>query len=85
MACACKANKELAYLHKKYGYKVKPTIREKANYYGVEGLKNIIASIIIFLSTPLLLLYVLYISFLTKERKISITKLFRFKKNSYKQ
>ena len=54
MACACKANKELAYLHKKYGYKVRPTIREKANYYGVEGLKNIIASIIIKIILPIL-------------------------------
>lgn len=81
MACACKANKELAYLHKKYGYKVEPSIGQKINFYSVEGFKNVMASLIIFMCTPLLLLYVIYISFFTKHRKISIIKLFGLKKS----
>ena len=79
MGCACKANKDLALLHKKYGYKVEPTYGEKFNFYTIEGFKHLIASLIIIMCTPILFLYVVYISFFVKERKISISKLFRLK------
>lgn len=79
MACACKANKELALLHKKYGHKVEPTYGEKLNFYTIEGIKHFMASLVIVMITPILFLYVMYVSFFTKERKISVSKLFRLK------
>lgn len=76
MACACKANKDLHMLHQKYGHKIKPSYGEKINFYTIEKIKELCALIIILLCTPLLFLYVMYITFFTKDRKISIKKLF---------
>lgn len=79
MACACKANKDLQILHKKYGYKVNPSVKERVGFYTTEGFKGLCASVIILLCTPLLFLYVSYISLFTKDRKISVSKLLRLK------
>lgn len=82
MACACKANKELELLHKKYGHKVTPSKRDLMGFYTIEGLKGVCASLIILICTPLLFIYVTYITFFAKEKRISIKKL--IKKNARK-
>lgn len=75
MACACKANKELALLHKKYGHKITPSKRDMMEFYTIEGLKGVCTSLIILLCTPLLFIYVLWVTFFAKEKRISIKKI----------
>ena len=77
MACACKANKELELLHKKYGHKVSPTKRDLMGFYTIEGLKGVCASLIILMCTPLLFIYVFHKRFFAKEKRISVKKLLR--------
>ena len=73
MACACKVNKELDYLHKKYGNKIPVSKKTEISFRFKEGMKKFGITLLLIPVIPLMVFYVLYKSF-SKNKTISITK-----------
>ena len=82
MACNCKVNKQIDYLHKKYGHNI-PVSKKTAIAFNVkEWFRNLLVGIITILFSPILLLHVLYISIFKKDKAISVKKLMSLAKAS---
>lgn len=76
MACNCKVNQQITYLHKKYGHKIPVSKESKIRFTVREGFKNFLVYIIAILFTPIIFLYILYVTLFTKDKRISMKKVF---------
>ena len=77
MACNCKVNRQLDYLHRKYGEKI-PVSRGKLFRFNVkEMLRSFLVFIVLIFAFPFLILHAVFMAF-TPNKKISIKKLFGF-------
>lgn len=78
MGCNCATQEQIKKLYDTYGEKnsqQKPLKQKIGDFF-----KTFVINLIIFLISPLLIGFVLYITIFTKEKKISIRKLLGFKK-----
>lgn len=73
MACACKVNKDLAYLHKHYGNKTNVTEKEIKEFRIKEFFKQLISFIILMILLPFMFIQILF-TFFTKDKTIKIKK-----------
>ena len=76
MACNCKVNQQITYLHKKYGHKIPVSKQSKIRFTVRESFKNFLVFIISILFSPIMFFYVLYVAFFTKNKQISMKKVF---------
>ena len=74
MACNCKVNQKLDYLHKKYGNKVPVSKKTEISFLVKEKAKEILVFIITLIFLPVMLISVLYQAWFAKDKKISIKK-----------
>ena len=74
MACACKVNKQLNYLHKHYGNKTDVNKKEIREFRIIEFLRQLVSFIIMILLLPFMLMHILYITFFKKDKIIKIKK-----------
>ena len=79
MACACKVNKQLDYLHKKYGNEIPVSKTTRIGFKIKEFFKNIWIYLLMLPLLPLMFLHVLFISLLKKRKTISLKKMLRLK------
>jgi hypothetical protein len=77
MGCNCATQEQIKKLHQLYGEKsnLNKTFARKIN----EFFMGLLVYLILFLISPLIIGFVLYKFFFTKNRQISIRKLLRFK------
>lgn len=73
MACACKVNKDLEYLHKHYGNKTDVSKKEIREFRFREFLKQLITYIVGIIFLPIIFLYV-FIHLFKKDKVIKIRK-----------
>ena len=76
MACNCKVNQQITYLHKKYGQKIPVSKESKIRFTVREWFKNFLVYIIAILFTPIIFLYILYVTLFTKDKRMSMKKVF---------
>ena len=76
MACNCKVNQQITYLHKKYGHKIPVSKQSKIRFTVRESFKNFLVFIISILFSPIIFLYILYVALFTKNKQISMKKVF---------
>ena len=77
MACACKVNQEIDYLHKKYGHNI-PTSKKTTISFNIgRTLQAIGIWLIAIPILPFMLLHILYKAIFTKEKAISVKKLMK--------
>lgn len=79
MACACKVNKQLDYLHKKYGNEIPVSKATRISFKIKEFFKNIWIYLLMLPLLPLMFLHVLFIGLLKKRKTISLKKMLRLK------
>lgn len=72
MSCACKVNKDLAYLHKHYGNKINVSKKEETELKLTEFLKQLIVFILVIISLPFITLYILFKAIFKKDKIIKI-------------
>ena len=82
MACNCKVNKQIDYLHKKYGHEIPVSKTKKVSFTVGETFKNMFVAIIAMVLSPILLLHVLYVSIFKKDKTVSAKKLMNLVKAS---
>lgn len=77
MGCNCATQEQIKKLHQLYGEKSKinKTFTQKIK----EFIKNSILYLMLFLISPIIIGFVFYKFFFTKERRISVKKLLNFK------
>lgn len=81
MACACKVNKQISYLQKKYGYNT-----PKSKTSNIRGkieikIKQILLFFFVLLLLPIELFGIIFHFFINKGKPIQIDKVFRLKAN----
>lgn len=80
MGCsACKAMEQLSYLQKKYGISGKPTNTKTPKFSLYDGIKGGLVYLVMLLSLPLIITYILLKSLLGRNKEVPITKIFRLK------
>ena len=82
MACNCKVNQQIDYLHKKYGHNIPVSKKTTISFNVKEWFKNLLISVVVLLFSPILLLHVLYVSIFRKDKPISVKKLMNLAKAS---
>ena len=82
MACRCKVNQQIDYLHKKYGHEIPVSKTKKVSFTVGETFKNMFVAIIAMTLSPILLLHVLYVSIFKKDKTVSAKKLMNLVKAS---
>lgn len=77
MGCNCATQEQIKKLHQLYGEKtdLNKTLTQRTN----EFLRNILIYLILIIISPLTIGFVLYKVFLTKDKRISVRKIMRFK------
>ena len=79
MACACKVNKQIDYLHKKYGHNV-PTAKSTIIGFRIkEFFKNLWVYLLCIPVLPIMILHIIFVSVFKKDKTISVKKLLRLK------
>lgn len=73
--CNCKVNKQIDYLHKKYGHEIPVSKKTTISFNIKEWFRNLLISVVTLLLSPILLLHVLYVSIFKKDKSVSIRKL----------
>ena len=81
MACNCKVNQQIDYLHKKYGHEIPVSKKTAISFNIKEWFRNLLISVVTLLFSPILLLHVLYVSIFKKDKSVSIRKLMSLTKN----
>lgn len=82
MACACKVNQKIEYIHQRYGYNIdKHRKRTKIRQNIKIILKNILVYTIILPLLPLMAIHVIYVTYFTDEKMINIGPLLKKRKN----
>lgn len=80
MACACKVNQKIDYIHKKYGYdKTKNLKKTKIRQNIKIFLKDIFIWILILPLIPIIFGHIFCVSYFSKEKKINILQLLKIK------
>lgn len=74
MACKCKVNRDLEYLHRRYGNDVSVSKNRLRAFRSKENLKRLFVLILVLPLIPLMAIHVIYKSF-SKNNRISITKM----------
>lgn len=76
MGCNCATQEQIKKLHELYGEKSgsNKTFKQKIN----ESFKKSVIFLILFLMSPILIGFIFYKFFFTKEKQISVRKLLRF-------
>ena len=72
MACACKTNKEIAYLHKRFGNKTNVSKKDVTEFRLKEFLKQLIAFLTLVLLIPFMLLHIIFVLTFKKDKTIKI-------------
>lgn len=75
MACNCKVNQQISYLHKKYGHNIPVSKQSKIRFTVREKLKNFLVYIIEILFLPIILIYILYKALFAKNKIVSMKKI----------
>jgi hypothetical protein len=83
MGCNCATQQQISKLYSLYGEK-NSLNKTKKQSIG-EFFKKTAIHLIIFLLFPIILSYVLYVYFFTKDKHISIKKFFNFKKSGFNE
>jgi len=78
MACACKVNQQIDYLHKKYGTKVPVSKKTQISFHIGEAFKKLLIGILTLPLTIVMLIHVLFKAF-SKNKVININRLLRLK------
>ena len=79
MACACKVNQQIDYLHKKYGVNVPKSKTKKINFDFGLFMENLGLGILVIPFIPFILLHII-IKSLSKDKRISVKKLIHITK-----
>ena len=74
MACACKVNKQIAYLQKKYGHEIPVSKQKIITFNIVEFLKAIAVWLIALPIIPFMIIHIIIKAF-TKRKSISVKNL----------
>ena len=80
MSCNCKVNKQIDYLHRKYGHNIPVRKKTKIKFKADEILRNILTTLLVILFSPFFILHVLYVSLFTKEKSVSMKKMMKLAK-----
>lgn len=80
MSCNCKVNRQLDYLHKKYGNKIPVSKRKLVVFNVKEILRAFLVFLILIPLLPLMFLQLIYMKIRGKN-KISVKKLVKFGKS----
>ncbi len=79
MACACKVNQQLDYLHKKYGNEIPVSKPSIIGFKIKEFFKHIWVYIVLLPLIPLMFLHVLYKMIFTKGKSVRVERLLKLK------
>lgn len=79
MGCNCATREKIEKLHAIYGKKVKPDVKTTLSFKIKNFLTHVGAYSIALPLIPILVIYVCYMRFFSKEKKISIRKFLRYK------
>ena len=79
MACACKVNQQLDYLHKKYGNKIPVSKSTMIGFKIKEFFKHLWVYILLLPLIPIMFLHILFKMIFTKEKNIRIERLLKLK------
>lgn len=79
MACACKVNADLDYLHKKYGHKIPTSKKSIIRFRVKEFFKNLLIYIVCIPIVPIMVFHVLFTAIFKKEKSINMKKILRLK------
>lgn len=77
MACNCKVNRQLDYLHKKYGNKIPVSNGKLFRFNMKEILKSFFVFLLLIVAFPFMFLHAMFMAF-SPNKKISIKKLISF-------
>lgn len=75
MGCNCKVNKKISIINEKYGTK---PLQKKTNIIGM--INDNIARVIMIICLPFVILHVLYVAIFSKDKRITLSKMFSKKK-----
>ena len=79
MACACKVNQQIDYLHKKYGHKIPTSKKTIIRFRVKEFFKNIGIYLLCLPFVPIMFLHILYTTIFKKDKKISVKRMLNLK------
>lgn len=80
MACACKVNQQIDYLHKKYGHNIPVSKKTTISFDIKEKLRAIGIWIVALPIIPLMVAYILITAIFKKKKTISVKKLMKLSK-----
>lgn len=75
MACNCKVNQQIDYLHKKYGHNIPVSKTKKVSFTAKEIFKTVSSGLLVLLLIPFMLLHVAYVSIFKKDKTVNMGKL----------
>lgn len=77
MACACKVNQQIDYLHKKYGHNIPVSKKTTISFQVKEFFKSLLIWIVALPILPFMLIHILIKGFFSKSKAISVKKLMK--------
>lgn len=80
MACACKVNQQIDYLHKKYGHKIPVSKKTTISFHVKEFFRSLLIWIVTIPILPFMLIHILVKGVFSKSRTISVKKLMKVTK-----
>ena len=85
MACACKVNQHIDYLHRKYGNKTPQSKKTNIRFKIKDFFSNLLVRVIMLLFLPVASLHIFFISIFKKNKTINIAALFHIRNGREKQ
>ena len=73
--CNCKVNQQIDYLHKKYGHNIPISKKTHIAFTIGERIRHFFVYLLLVFISPILLFYIFYKLFFTKDKTININKL----------
>lgn len=85
MACACKVNQQIDYLHKKYGTKTPESKKTNIRFKVKDFFVNFLIRIVMVIFLPVAVLHILFTKIFKKDKAINIATLFHIGNGREKQ
>lgn len=77
MACACKVNQQIDYLHKKYGHNIPVSKKTTISFQVKEFFKSLLIWIVALPILPFMLIHILIKGVFSRNKAISVKKLMK--------
>lgn len=85
MACACKVNQQIDYLHRKYGEKLPQSKKTNIRFRVKDFFLKLFTSFIMVIFLPIAVLHILFRKIFKKDKAINIATLFHIDNGREKQ